>query len=219
MQRIFIFIFFTTSFIATGQRSLQSINLNIHTGSANHIGDMATGDVNAMLQEARNSFGGEFSFYTGPKWGFGMEIDYGKLFADNANHKGIYTGILTRTSFFNSGMRITYNLLPFGKYWKRNSVTPYIFAMGGVIFSQSKYMTDIIYPTSCDFAPGTNISGIFGGGFGVKIRHNEHWTTNAEIYNYSVPGDRLEGFYLANDLSPDLLIGMKFGLSYSIYTW
>jgi len=220
MQHILIFLFAITSIASFGQRSLQSINLNLHLGSASHIGELASSDANAILQEARNSFGGEFSFYTGPKWGIGLELDYGKLYADNANHnKNDYTGVLVRSSFFNSGIRVTYNILPFGKYWKRNAATPYIFGMGGILFSQSKYMTDIIYPTTCIFDPGTNISGTYGGGIGLKIRHNEHWTTNAEIYNYQVPGDRLEGFHIDDDSSPDILLGLRFGINYSIYTW
>ena len=220
MQHILIFLFAITSIASFGQRSLQSINLNLHLGSASHIGELASSDANAILQEARNSFGGEFSFYTGPKWGIGLELDYCKLFADNANHnKNDYTGVLVRSSFFNSGIRVTYNILPFGKYWKRNAATPYIFGMGGVLFSQSKYMTDIIYPTTCFFDPGTNISGTYGGGIGLKIRHNEHWTTNAEIYNYQVPADRLEGFHIDDDSSPDILLGLRFGINYSIYTW
>jgi hypothetical protein len=220
MRHILIFLFAITSIASFGQRSLQSINLNLHLGSASHIGELASSDANAILQEARNSFGGEFSFYTGPKWGIGLELDYGKLYADNANHnKDDYTGVLVRSSFFNSGIRVTYNILPFGKYWKRNSATPYIFGMGGALFSQSKYMTNIIYPTTCIFDPGTNISSSFGGGIGLKIRHNEHWTTNAEIYNYQVPGDRLEGFHIADDSNPDILLGLRFGINYSIYTW
>ena len=120
MQHILIFLFAITSIASFGQRSLQSINLNLHLGSASHIGELASSGANAILQEARNSFGGEFSFYTGPKWGIGLELDYGKLYADNANHnKNDYTGVLVRSSFFNSGIRVTYNILPFGKYWKR----------------------------------------------------------------------------------------------------
>ena len=220
MQRVLFLSILIFNFSLSAQRSLQSINLNFHTGSSNHVGDLASGNINAILTEARSSFGGEFSFYGGPKWGIGIELDYGKLYADNSNHQlANYSGVLVRSNFVNSGLRITYNILEYGKYWKRNSVSPYIFGMGGVALSQSKYMTDVIYPSDCVFDTGTNISGSFGGGLGVKIRLNEHWTTSAEIYNYWIPGDRLEGFHTSDDQTPDLLLGLRIGLNYSIYTW
>ena len=82
MQRVLFLSILIFNFSLSAQRSLQSINLNFHTGSSNHIGDLASGNINAILTEARSSFGGEFSFYSGPKWGIGIELDYGKLYAD-----------------------------------------------------------------------------------------------------------------------------------------
>ncbi|HAG49684.1 MAG TPA: hypothetical protein DCL07_07140 [Cryomorphaceae bacterium] len=207
------------TFPALGQRSLQSLNLNVHLGSSNHIGDFATGDINAMLQEARPSGGVEFSFYTGSRWGFGAEMDFGALFADNAHHKGIYTGVELHTTYATSAARITYHLLPYGKYWKRNAMTPYLFGTVGGAFSQSSYMEDIAYPTHITFDAGTNLSATLGGGLGFKTRHSEHLSSTIEYYNTFVPGDRLEGWHTGDDQTWDRITGIRLGLIYSFYTW
>jgi hypothetical protein len=209
----------TLALPALGQRSLQSLNLNLHVGSSNHIGDFASGDINAMLQETRPSFGAEFSFYTGSRWGFGAELDYGTLYASNANHKGTFTGVDLQTTYVTSAMRLTYHLLPYGKYWKRNGMTPYLFGTVGGCFSQSTYMEDIAYPTNITFDPGTNLSATLGGGLGFKMRHSEHISSTVEYFNTLVPGDELEGWHTADDASWDRLTGLRLGLIYSFYTW
>lgn len=204
---------------AFAQRSLQSLNLNVHVGSSSHIGDFATGDINAMLQEVRPALGAEFSFYTGSRWGFGAEADYGTLYADNSNHKGSFTGVELNTKYVSSAARITYHLLPYGKYWKRNGATPYIFGTAGIVMSQSNYMEDIAYPTNITFDPGTNISATLGGGLGFKMRHTEHISSTVEWYTTAVPGDELEGWHTADDATWDRLTGLRLGLIYSFYTW
>lgn len=209
----------TLAFPVMGQRSLQSLNLNVHLGSSNHIGDFATGDINAMLQETRPSLGAEFSFYTGSKWGFGAELDYGSLYASNANHKGSFTGVNLNTTYITSAVRITHHLLPYGKYWKRNGMTPYLFGTLGGCFSQSTYMEDIAYPTQITFDPGTNLSATLGGGLGFKIRHTEHISSTVEYFNTLVPGDELEGWHTADDATWDRLTGLRLGMIYSFYTW
>lgn len=225
-QTLFTLILVALSLGTFAQRSLQSVAWSLSTGTSSHIGDMASFDPNAMLQELRPSLQTSLSYFSGPRWGLGCEIGIGSIHADNANHgNNLFDGLSVDSRYLQTQMRLTYHLSRYGKYWRRNASTPYLFSDVGLLISSSTFVDDVPYPLGVVFHEGTNFSPLLGGGIGWKVRHGEHWSTFIEGGAWSVPGDRLEGFTWEGDAdgllgpSADAIVSLRVGLTYAFYTW
>jgi hypothetical protein len=48
---------------------------------------------------------------------------------------------------------------------------------------------------------------------------SEHWSWFAEGILQSLPGDRLEGFTRPDQAGGDVLLQLRLGVQYAIYTW
>ena len=212
---------FFLSLSAFSQRSLRSYELAGFAGSSTMAGNFASNNsLNTALAEASMQAGVGFTYFHGPRFGWGTEARLGRVFADNANHQNVgYTGIQAQSDYVQLQAQGTLNLVKYGKYYKRNSHTPYIRPGVGILFSQSKYMEDIPYPSSATVHPGTNPSLTYGMEIGWKFRLSEYQTFSVEYSWNSVPGDRLEGFSIPDDTTPDQLTGLRFRYAYAIYTW
>lgn len=203
------------------QRSLRTYDLSAFAGTSNAIGNFANNpSINVLLAEARPQFGVGFTHFTGPRWGLGFEARYGTLFADNRNHTATgFTGVEMNSTYAQLQGQITLHLRKFGKYYKRHFHTPYLRPGAGVVFSQSEYMYDVPYPSNATLANGTNPSLTYGLDLGWKFRLSEYQTLGIEWGTHFVPGDKIEGFSVANDETPDRINGIRLRYTYHIYTW
>jgi hypothetical protein len=205
----------------TAQRSLRTYDLSAFAGTSNAIGNFANNpSINNLLSETRSQFGVGFTHFTGPRWGWGFEGRYGTLYADNRNHTAAgFTGIEMNSTYTQVQGQLTLHLRKFGKYYKRHFHTPYLRPGAGVVFTQSSYMYDVPYPANATIYNGTNPSLTYGMDLGWKFRLSEYQSLALEWGTHFVPGDKIEGFTVANDDTPDRINGLRVRYTYHIYTW
>lgn len=219
MRTTYLALALTLSAAAFAQRSFHAVTLRGGFGSSTYAGDFNGGSLAAAASEARGHGAVSLGFQLNSRWDVSAGLTYGSIYAKSTEGVNGFTGIDVRSTYLQPSVRIMNYALPYGRYWKRNATTPYWFAQLSSVVSQSQYATNVPYPGDTEFHEGSNYSAAYGGGIGVTHRMGEHWSWFTEGIIQTLPGDRLEGFTRPGQEGGDLLLQLRLGVQYSIYTW
>lgn len=219
MRTTYLALALTLSAAAFAQRSFHAVTLRGGFGSSTYAGDFNGGSFAAAASEARGHGALSLGFQLNSRWDVSAGLTYGSIYAKSTEGVNGFTGIDVRSTYLQPSVRIMNYALPYGRYWKRNATTPYWFAQLSSVVSQSQYATNVPYPGDTEFHEGSNYSPAYGGGIGVTHRMGEHWSWFTEGIIQTLPGDRLEGFTRPGQEGGDLLLQLRLGVQYSIYTW
>ena len=204
---------------AFAQRSFQAINLRGGTGTSTYAGDFNGASFAAAASEVRGHAAASIGFQFQSRWELALGLAYGSVYALSTEGVNGFSGIDVRSNYLQPSLRIQNYSMPYGRYWKRNGTAPYWFGQISGIVSQSSYNTTVPYPGDTEFHEGSNFSPAYGGGIGVVHRMSEHWSWFVEGALQNLPGDRLEGFERPDQEGGDLLLQLRLGAQYAIYTW
>jgi Outer membrane protein beta-barrel domain len=219
MRTTYLALALTLSVAAFAQRSFHAVTLRGGFGSSTYAGDFNGGSMAAAASEARGHGALSLGFQLNSRWDVSAGLTYGSIYAKSTEGVNGFTGIDVRSTYLQPSLRVTNYALPYGRYWKRNATSPYWFAQLSSVVSQSQYATNVPYPGDTEFHEGSNYSAAYGGGIGVTHRMGEHWSWFTEGIIQTLPGDRLEGFTRPGQEGGDLLLQLRLGVQYSIYTW
>ena len=219
MRTTYFVLALSLSATAFAQRSFQAVSIRGGFGSSSYAGDFNGGSFASAASEARGHGALSVGFQLNSRWDVSAGLAYGSIYAQSTEGVNGFTGIDVRSTYLQPSLRVTNFAVPYGRYWKRNPTSPYWFAQVSSVLSQSKFATNVPYPGDTEFHEGTNISPALGGGIGVTHRVSEHWSWFVEGILQSVPGDRLEGFTRPDQEGGDVLLQLRLGMLYSIYTW
>ena len=211
-------ILMLTFFTASAQRSLSYWETGVFGGSTNYIGELTEGgDFSATVNETRYQFGIFLKRNFTPQFNLGAEIGYGKLYANDANHGMAERGFEMNTSIINTSLTMDLNFKKFGKYFKRNSNTPYVSAGFGALIYQPTLKTNVDF-TNYELFPGSNYTSDFMLAFGWKWKTGESGIFGASI-NYHFTGTpSLEGFQEKEVVPPnDRYFGIRLFYSLGYY--
>ncbi len=219
MRTTYLALALTLSVAAFAQRSFHAVTLRGGFGSSTYAGDFNGGSMAAAASEARGHGALSLGFQLNSRWDVSAGLAYGSIYAKSTEGVNGFTGIDVRSTYLQPSVRIMNYAVPYGRYWKRNATSPYWFAQLSSVVSQSQYATNVPYPGDTEFHEGSNYSPAYGGGIGVAHRTGEHWSWFIEGILQTLPGDRLEGFTRPGQEGGDLLLQLRLGAQYSIYTW
>lgn len=219
MRTTYLALALTLSVAAFAQRSFHAVTLRGGFGSSTYAGDFNGGSMAAAASEARGHGALSLGFQLNSRWDVSAGLAYGSIYAKSTEGVNGFTGIDVRSTYLQPSVRIMNYAVPYGRYWKRNATSPYWFAQLSSVVSQSQYATNVPYPGDTEFHEGSNYSPAYGGGIGVAHRMGEHWSWFIEGILQTLPGDRLEGFTRPGQEGGDLLLQLRLGAQYSIYTW
>ena len=206
------------AFNAQAQRSLRYWETGAFAGSANYAGELTQGgDFGATVNEMRFQAGLFLKRNFSPKFNLGVEAGYGRLYANDANHGMAERGFEMNTSILNTSLTADINFKKFGKYFKRNSNTPFISVGFGALVYQPAIKTEVDF-TNYDLYPGSNYTTDFMLAFGWKWRTGERGIFGL-LLNYHFTGTTyLEGF-VEKDVVPqnDAYYGIRLFYSLGYY--
>jgi len=210
------------SFGAQAQKDLRYWEAGGYAGSLNYSGELTQGgDFGSVISETRFQFGLFLKRNVTPKFNFGAEIGYGKLYAADENHGMADRGFVMNTSLIMTNFTLDYNFKKFGKYYRRNSNTPFItFGLGFMSF-QPTYKTDVDFTDYIllkDSEENSNYTSNIKLGFGWKWMTGKSGIINLS-FNYHISGTPfLEGFIEKGQASGnDKFYGIRFAYSVGFF--
>lgn len=149
--------------------------------------------VEAFYKEAR-PLGSVFIKYHLSDWfGLGSEMNYGALYANDANHSHPERGVISRSRLFQANVFTEIHFIRFGKYHRENKFS--IFIKGGAGFNTWDPTVEATVPLpdyyEKEIGAYTGFGAFVGGGF--KFRLNYHSILTLELRSGGVGGNNLEG--------------------------
>lgn len=205
-------------FSANAQKDLRYWEAGFYGGTLNYSGELTEGgDFGSVISETRFQFGIFLKRNVTPKFNFGVEIGYGKLYAADENHGMAERGFEMNTTIIMTNLTLDYNFKKFGKYYRRNPNTPYLtFGLGALVF-QPTIKTDVDF-TNYDLYPGSNYTSNIKFGFGWKWMTGKSGILNLS-FNYHFSGTPyLEGFVENGTSSPnDKYYGLRLAYSFGFF--
>ena len=183
-----------TQIQAQANKPLRYWEAGFFAGSLNYNGSVNEGaTIGSKVSETRPHFGIILKRNFSSKFNLNSELAYGKLYADDKNHSNSERGFIVKTDVIWANVGFEFHFKKFGKYFRRNSNTPFIGAGAGVLFYSPKLATGPSYE-DYNLYPGTDNTYNIMFAFGWKWRMKKDGLFGIS-FNYHTTGtEQLEGF-------------------------
>jgi hypothetical protein len=218
MNRFIIVVFLLTSFGIQAQViSSRYYEFGVFTGTLNGSNQITRPfDFSPTIEEIRPEFGMYLKRHLSHYIFFGAEASYGRLFADDLN-RGVERGLAMNTPIVCANAMIGVNFRRFGKYFKRNSGTPYL-SIGFGTFNFSPTIDETrIYPADFELYPASYFAFNLKTVFGYKFRLSMHSFLSLEAHvNYS-NRNNTTGWTIPGLQANDGFWGLRLSYSYGFF--
>ena len=177
-------------------RALRYWETGLFVGTTNYNGQVASGgDIGTLIDETRPQIGLFLKRNLTAKFNINAELAYGRLYADDNNYGNGERGFIVNTHLMWANIGFDLHFRKFGKYFKRNSHTPYIALSGGPMFYSPRLKSGATYdPAVYDLYPGTHTTYNIMLAFGWKFRMSEHGIFGVSLNYHPTGTNYIEGF-------------------------
>lgn len=212
--------------LSFGSLSAQKISARYYEvggfiGTSNYFGTITeVQDFSAFVDEIRPEFGLYLKRHVTPIFFLGAEASYSNVFADDRN-RGTERGLSIDAQLAQANVLLGFNFRRFGKYFKKNSGTPYItFGLGTVHYNPRLDETrDYSMIGEGDLYPASYFAFTYMGAFGYKWRMSTHSFLSLEAHYHLTNTDRMEGWVIngGGAAGNDGYYGIRLKYSYGIW--
>ena len=212
--------------LSFGSLSAQKISARYYEvggfiGTSNYFGTITeVQDFSAFVDEIRPEFGLYLKRHVTPIFFLGAEASYSNVFADDRN-RGTARGLSIDAQLAQANVLLGFNFRRFGKYFKKNSGTPYVtFGMGTVHYNPRLDETrDYSMIADGDLYPASYFAFTYMGAFGYKWRLSTHSFLSLEAHYHLTNTDRMEGWVIngGGAAGNDGYYGIRLKYSYGIW--
>lgn len=193
----------------------------IGLGSWNMTSQIANqNSVGAVFKEVRPHVQAFAKYHFNDWFGFGVDMNFGSLYASDANHREIERGFEVSTVLFNSNLFVEAHLIRFGKYHRDQKFSLYVKGGAGMSAWDPELSLSERQRNTIDVENGAYSAFSYSYGMGAKFRlaYRSILTVEARLHNSG--GNTLEGFVFTNPENPvsnDTFWGLSVAYSYAIF--
>ncbi|MDZ7847731.1 MAG: peroxide stress protein YaaA [Owenweeksia sp.] len=191
-----VFIF-TTGLFAQSRLAYSEFGLGI--GTLNYSGEIATTtSTGALVEEARPNVNLFAKRHVNDWFGFGLDMSYGWIYANDLNHTHQRRGLEVNTSIFQVNPFVEINILKFGKFHYDRKFSFYLKGGASYMAYNPDPAANEVYPSNLDPQPDAYTSiGVFGGG-GLKFILGYKTILTLEATFHNAGADNLDGVLAKN---------------------
>lgn len=176
--------------------------------------------VGAVFKEVRPHLNVFAKYHFNDWFGFGVDMNYGAVYASDANHQEVERGFEVSTSLFNSNLFVEAHLIRFGKYHRDRKFSLYVKGGAGLSAWDPELNLDERQRNNIEIENGAYSAFSYSYGMGAKFRiaYRSILTVEGRLHNSG--GNTLEGFTLVNPDGPvsnDTFWGLTVAYSYAIF--
>ncbi len=194
----------------------QNAEIGANVGMINYIGELAPDfPLATVLKETRPIINGYLRVRVKSKWHQRVDLTFGRIFADDANHKNHLGGTTMNTFIVDAAWAVEYNFIPYREKTANQHPIPFgfmgfnVFAFKPDLFLQ-RTRTDITVNEKLQANGGINL------GVGLKGKMWKQYSYNLVIRHTITLTDNLEGFKTDTSSSTDFFTYIMAGISKNI---
>jgi hypothetical protein len=218
MKRLFVAVFLFSLSVSQAQViSSRYYEFGVFTGTLNGTNAITRPfDFSPTIEEIQPEFGIFLKRHLSHYIFIGAEASYGRLVADDLN-RGNSRRLGMNTPILGASALAGVNFRRFGKYFKRNSGTPYIM-LGVGTFNYSPNIDETrLYPADYDLYPASYFAFNFKAAFGYKFRLSMHSFMAIEAHTNFTSKNNLTGWVAPLNAQNDGFFGLRISYSYGFF--
>lgn len=213
-------------FNSNAQKSTSFLELSPYLMTQNYLGDVNGNNLSALSQEARLGLGVQLKQNVNSLFSYGFDVNFGSIYSHDNLHGNEARDYQVDTDLLNVGAFADVHFIKFGKYYQRNSHTPFIHFGVGALSYTPHLNTNAQYPDYINLENGAGSAFTYNLGFGWRIRRSLKTFYNIGIYYNGTNTSRIEGFDYntsSNSLpsgvynTMDGFLSLKFGMSFGFF--
>ncbi len=207
------------SIYVSGQRQLRYSEVGGYLGTLNYSGEIATTtSPSSIFKEMRPQMGVFLRRNYSALYSFGLEATAGWIYSADQNHSNSTRNWVLNSPIIQINGIAELNFIRFGKFYKKNSWTPYIRGGFGMAFYYPNVNGLVYDPETMNIESGSTSAFNYVVGLGVKFRlgHESILSVFADVNG--LLSDNIEGFtYKNSSESNDFFGGLKVAYTHCIF--
>lgn len=218
-QKMLVASFLLMSFYVSGQQQLRYSEVGAYLGTINYSGEIATTtNPGSIIKEMRPQIGVFIRRNYSARYSIGLEATAGWIYSADENHSNKSRNWVLSSPIIQINGIAEFNVLKFGKFYKKNSWTPYLRGGFGMAFYYPNVNGLVYDPETMNIESGSTSAFNYVVGLGAKFRIGRESILSVFADVNGLLSDNIEGFtYLDSSDSNDFFGGIKVGYTHCIF--